>query len=484
MKKTIILKKIGLIALLPVLLSSCSRELDINIDPNVPSDAPLKNLLASPEVNLAYTLGGNINRMSSSVMQYYAGHRAQPLEYGQYNITSASTDNLWTAMYNTAMDLKLIENKAKSTNSTVYLGISQILTAYTFSVTTDLFGDIPYTEALKGTLNITPKYDKQQDIYPSLISLIDQGIANVKANQGLKPTTDDLIYGGNIVKWERFGNSLKLRLYNHLSKRSSNASDALNFLNTNPILINDSADDAKLTFLVANNNSNPIYQFDELSGRKDNAVCATLVNKMSALSDPRSTLYFKGVKNGALAGQIIGNLPGQDDDDSGETKYSRVGSAYASNNSPVMLLSAAEVNFIKSEVYFRSGNNTNAQTSFNKAITEDFISLKVGSTPALSTTAANTYLSNPSVAFNNTLERIIEQKWITMFQASFESWVDWRRTNFPTLTVPTRNFTSNVIPRKLPYPQIEINVNRASLEQGPGVPIPYVSILNKVWWDN
>jgi hypothetical protein len=77
----------------------------------------------------------------------------------------------------------------------------------------------------------------------------------------------------------------------------------------------------------------------------------------------------------------------------------------------------------------------------------------------------------------------MEQKWITMFQGSYESWVDRRRTGFPVLTPPAINRTSGVIPRRLPYPQIEINVNTAALQAGPGIPIPFVSLGNKVWWD-
>ena len=469
------IKKIIMCTFAVLSLISCTQELDINVNPNVPADAPLKNLLPTPQVNLAYSLGGNVNRLSGSVIQHYAGHRAQPLDYARYNITSAASDNLWTNMYNTGYDLKNIESKSKISGDRIYLGISQILTAYVFSITTDLYGDIPYSEALKGALNITPKYDKQEEIYRKLISLIDEGISNVKSNQGLKPTTDDLIYGGNIVKWERLANSLKLRLYNHLSKRDSNA--ALNFLNTNPLLIATAADDAKLIFGTTAANANPIHQFDVLSGRKDNAVSSTIVDKMKALNDPRIPLYFKPVVNAPNAGQVIGNVPGNDTDDSGESRYSRVGSAFASIGSPVYLMSAAEVNFIKSEIYFRNNDLVNAKTSYESAITQDFTSLGIA-------TAAPAYISSVGVLFDNTLERIIGQKWITMFQAPHEAWVDWRRTGFPTLIAPPITLTDRVIPRRLPYPQIEINVNRNSLQQGPGIPVPYVTLLTKVWWEN
>lgn len=469
---------INLLLLVSSVFLSCDSQLDINSDPNNPTKVPIATLLTSSEVNLTYNLGGNATRVPASVVQHYAGHRGQPLDYTQFNITSSSSDRTWTNMYDVLNDLKNIENQGTSENKLVFVGIAQIMQAYTYSITSDLFGDIPFTESLQGIANINPAYDKQEQIYPSLIALIDTGISNVRTNTGANPGAADLVYGGNIVKWERFANSLKLRLLNHLSKRNPTA--AFTFLQTNPLLIDITANNAKVGYGITAANANPIYQFDVLSGRKDNAVCKTLVDKMQLLSDPRIDFYFFKVVNNAqgFGGQYRGNIPGGGTtEDPSENLYSRVGSAYASISSPVMLMSAAELNFIKSEVYFRANDLINSKTFYDKAITEDMLSLTV--------TGANTttYLANPLVAYNNSLSRIMEQKWITMFQASYESWVDWRRTGFPALTFPSVNFTSNIFPRRLPYPQIEINVNGQSLTNGPGIPIPFETLKTRVWWD-
>ncbi len=458
-----------------LMLSSCSSELDINVDPNNPLTVPNNTLLTSSEVNLGYIIGGEATRMPANIVQHYAGHRGQPNEYARYDITPSSTDGLWTNLYNVLADLKAIENNTINTNDKLYLGISQLLQVYTFSVLTDAFGDIPYTEALQLSLNINPKYDKQEAIYDALLILVDSGTANVSTNGGLKPGSADIIYNGSSAKWAAFGNSLKLRLLNHISLRRPAL--ALAFLQTNPILISSFKNDAKVVFGVSANNANPIYQFDILSGRKDNAVSNTIVDKMKSLSDPRILVYFKPIVNGPLIGQIIGNIPGDDQDDSGESSFSRTGTAYASTDSPVILLSAAEVNFIKAEVYFRANSSANALISYNDAITQDLTSLE------LSSSVIATYLANPLVSYDNTLQRIMEQKWITMFQGSYESWVDWRRTGFPVLTPSLNNRTNDIIPTKLSYPQIEINVNTASLQAGPGIPVPYVSLSQKVWWD-
>ncbi len=459
----------------PLVITSCRQELDINVDPNNPSQATLPGLLSGSQVGLAFALGGEGTRMPASIVQHYAGHRAQPLDYAQYRITSSATDGTWTALYNALMDIKELENKAAASGNQAYLGVSKILQAHAFSVITDLFGDIPFSEALQGRANITPAYDRQEDIYPALITMIDDGVTALRA--GTETIKGDIVYRGDVTKWEKFANSLKLRLLNHLSSRQPNA--AANFLATNPSLIDTSADDAKVAFGSVASNANPIHQFDVISGRKDQAVASTIVDKMKALSDPRVSLYFKPIAENdhGLRGQYFGNVPGNDVGDTGESRYSRVGSAYASVKSPVVLMSAAEVNFIKAEVYYRA-SDSRAQAAYQAAITQDFAAL------GLSSSSAATYLANANVAYNGTLQRIMEQKWITMFQASYESWVDWRRTGYPALTPAANNATSNVIPRNLPYPDVEINSNRANLVAGPGIPIPYTGLSNRVWWDN
>jgi hypothetical protein len=305
--------------------------------------------------------------------------------------------------------------------------------------------------------------------------MLDAGVANVKSNTGMRPGNEDLIYGGNMTRWERFGNSLKLRLLNHLSKRQPEAAAA--FLNTNPLLITSNTDNARIVFGSTSSNANPVYGFDELSGRKDMAVGETLVERMKALNDPRIPRFFFPVKNsgGGRQGEYFGNEPGGDNDDAGEILFSRVGSAYAGVSAPVVLMSAAEVQFIIAEVRFREGKAAEAQTAYNAAVTADFEFLNL--------TGANAYLAKPEVAYNGTLARIMEQKWITMFQATYESWTDWRRTGFPQLTGAAISRTNGIIPRRMPYPQLEVNLNRIALEAGPGVPVPIEALKQRVWWD-
>lgn len=473
LKSKLIIRSL-LLAGLVTIGSSCEDSLNINTDPNAFTDVPLRTILPSAQVSLAYAVGGDASRYAGSIVQYYGGHRGQPLEYAQYIFNPSTTDTFWDRMYTAVLtQLQAVINKADENGDKIYVGISQISTAHTLSILTDTYGDIPYTEALKSTEIVTPAYDKQEAIYTALINLLNQGITNVKSGAGTKPGTDDLIYAGDVAKWEKFANSLKLRLYNHLSKVQPNA--AAEFLATNPALISTNAETAQLKFGANASNANPIYQFDVLSGRKDQAVASTIVDKMKSLSDPRIPVYFHGIANGSKAGQYIGNTPGGNDDDSGETKFSRIGSFYASSTSPVVFLSAAEVQFLTAEISFRKGDFTTSETAFNQAIKNDFSALGVSGVDA--------YLATTAVKYNKSLDRIMEQKWITMYQAPYESWVDWRRTNIPKLAKPEVDFNGGVTPRRLPYPQLELNLNRKSIEAGPGLLSSAETMKSRVWWD-
>ncbi len=458
-------------------LMSCKKALDINKDPNNFTDVPANLLLPAAQVQLAYTLGGDVSRVPGAFVQHYAGHRNQPLEYNQYDVGPASTDGLWGSLYAGVLDdLKSVIAISRVSGDSVYIGISQLLSAETFGVLTDLYGDIPFSQALLNDGNITPGYDKQETIYPGLLAMIDAGISNVKSAKGRIPAEDDLIYGGDPDKWEKFGNSLKLRLLNHVSKRDPQA--AIAFLNSNPTLISSNAENARLVFGESASNANPAYGFDVLSGRKDMAVASTIVNAMKQLSDPRVPAYFFPVANDGdgKQGEYFGNDPGNDTDDAGENLYSRIGPLFASVNSPVMIISYAEVQFLISEIRLRENKAAESATAYTNAVTADFDFAGVD--------GAGTYLQNPAVIYDNTLERIISQKWITLFQAPYEAWTDWRRTGFPALVPAAVSRTNGIIPRKLPYPQAEVNLNRVSLEQGPGIPVPVQSLLDKVWWDN
>src|ERR1700730_3552272 len=140
---------------------SCEKGfLDVNTDPNNPTRVTPALLLPSAQVDLAYTNGGDLSRIAAGFTQHYSGHRNQPLRYDQYDIQFGDFDQMWANYYaGVLQDLKEMKVKAEAEGSNYYVGISKILSGYVYSILTDMFGDIPYTDALKVEAITAPAYD-------------------------------------------------------------------------------------------------------------------------------------------------------------------------------------------------------------------------------------------------------------------------------------------------------------------------------------
>ncbi len=477
-------------------LSACEDFFDVNESPNSLTAVPGATLLPTIQVELGYTAYGNVSLYTGSFMQYYAGHRGQPLEYSQINFAPSSSDGTWSSLY-----AGVIENAnqlivtATEEEQLAYAGMAKVLKANAYMILTDLYGDIPFTEANNVVEFITPAYDDQEVVYDGILTMLDEAVADLQADTETNVGSADLIYGGDTDQWIRYANTLKLRALNHLSLVRPGA--ALAFLNTNPALIESNEDNALVPFFNNTDNWNPRYNFDNRSGREDNAVGATIVDLLVELDDPRLLYYFEPVRNdgAGFQGEIVGNVSGNDQDDSGRNLFSRVGLSLAAADAPVVLASYAEAQFLIAEIRNRNGEAGPAEEAYEAGIEgslEFHSSIAAGEQysvsgveiPEISEDLISDYISQSGVQYNNTLQRIMEQKYIAMYSMPYEAWVDWRRTGFPDLDAPVVNFTQNQLPLRLPYPQLEIDLNRANLEAGPGVPTRNVTIVNDpVWWD-
>src|SRR5882757_2075992 len=206
------------IALAAVVITSCKKgTFDINVDPNSPSSLPVTNLLPNIEGSIGgeQTVGGLGG--SLEVYMHRISVREEPNGYG---ITGSGgiPSGLWDDYYQTVFtNADLIVAQATPANNFKYAGIAKIIKAYAVSQLVDVFGDVPYTEAGRlitdGIKN--PKFDDDCTIYPKLLALIDEGIANINnpVVNALVPGNDDVIYKGSTAKWIKAANSLKLKLY-------------------------------------------------------------------------------------------------------------------------------------------------------------------------------------------------------------------------------------------------------------------------------
>jgi hypothetical protein len=453
------MKKLSLsILLIMVLSSSCEKWIDpnMNVDPNNPTSVAMAQLVAPVEANLAYIVGGELARWDCVWMQQLAGLQSQSGNTDVYTIAEADVNGTWSwNLYSPGMiNTKILMDKAATGNSPHYSGIAKVLMAYHLGVTTDNWGDIPYSDALKGASNLfEPKYDTQEQIYASIFKLLDDAITELNAATSVfSPGDEDLIYAGDLEKWTKTAYALKARYSLHLAKRNGTTaySDALAAV-AKSYTSND--DDFRFVFGSALNNSNPIYQ-SEQSRSGYYSASATYMNMLAANNDPRKEVYFNG---------NVGSKPGEPN-----ANAATIGTAFASATSPVYLMSYAEVKFIEAEARYKlNPGDPLAVTACNEGLKASLQREGVYGD-------GTWFNANKITSGTISLSAIMNQKYLSQF-LQIETWTDWRRTGYPVLALATGAVT-NQIPRRLPYPQDERLYNGTNMPAG-------LTITDRVWWD-
>ncbi len=439
------------------LFSSCEKWIDpdINVNPNNPTNTAMAQLIAPIEVNLAYIVGGELTRYSSAWMQQIAGLQSQSSEVDLYILGESDVTNAWSYnLYAPGMiNTKLLMEKAALVNSPHYAAVGKILMAYHLGVTTDLWGDIPYSDALKGDKNeFKPKYDSQEKIYTTIFTLLNEAITDLQSAKSVySPGAEDVIYEGDLAKWKKTAYALKARYSLHLAKKKGTTaySDALAALE-NAYQSND--DDFKLIFGSAYNNANPIYKAEQ---ERPGYMCAnsTYISKLKEKNDPRLLVYFDG-SVGSAAGENNANA-------------SKVGTAYASDISPVYLISYVETKFIEAEASLKTNDKVRAANAYNDALKASLQREGVFGD-------GTWYTAQKETDATITLEKIMNQKYLSSF-LQLESWTDWRRTGYPAL-IKANGAVISEIPRRLPYPDDERLYNGDNMPAG-------LTLISRVWWD-
>ncbi|MEO8087547.1 MAG: SusD/RagB family nutrient-binding outer membrane lipoprotein [Bacteroidota bacterium] len=462
------MKKIKIIStMLSVVLlfsvSSCKKYIDedINVNPNQPSDVPLSLLLPSLEGGLAYTTGSDMSRIPGLWIQQVAGLANQHLVFDNYGVSESDINNMWYFnIYSTALsNANIIISKANENGSPYYAGIGKILMAYGLGMTSDMWGDVPYSQAFKGGDDLTPGYDSQQSIYTSIQSLLTQAKNDLGAAKStFIPGSDDLIYGGDNAKWIALANSLSARYWIHLSKvPGSNAyQNALDAIAAGAITTN--GDDPNFPFSDFVTEGNPWFQFnDQRAG--DIGMGKFFVDLLLSLNDPRLPAYATtDASDTAYSGSAAG---------AGDGGVSAMGAYASSSSSSIQIISYTELKFIEAEAKFQTGDLAGAAAAHNDGVISSLD--KVGVTDTAYITANGTETS-ATISLN----KIMTQKYIALFSQCEESFTDWRRTGIPSLSLAT-NALTNQIPRRFPYPQSERLHN--------GSNVPPASLITRVWWD-
>jgi hypothetical protein len=483
-KQTYIL---GFLLLLILVASSCKKTLDINEDPNNSTRASVDLVLPSAQVYTAYNMGSPYQVLGGIWGQFWTqGPTAnQYNNYEQYVLTSSSFTRQWESMYSGPLaDFKYIHDEGIRMGRENYAAIGKLMQAYIFQYLTDLHGDIPFSEALDPA-NPTPKFDSQEEVYNGLITLVDEGLALIDEHAADHPGNDDLIYGGNMEQWRRFGNTLKLRIYlRQAYVRPSVAEAGIKALYAGGAQFLETGGDAAIEFSTETFNQHPLYRTNDALTPDNILASNTALNYMEATSDPRMGVFYIPATKAPNAGKFAGidqgdgkNLTGTLDAGMWSKMGAAVGGPSGGGDAPVVLMSTAESYFLQSEAVARGWGSGNAMSLYEKGIAASFLYW------GLSLAQAATFYNKPDVRFPTSgsleqkLDAIITQKWISMNGTqNLEAWTEWRRTGYPDffLVSKTSNI-GNVFPVRILYPDSEISRN-------PNTPAQR-SVTDKVWWD-
>ncbi|WP_291142554.1 SusD/RagB family nutrient-binding outer membrane lipoprotein [Flavobacterium sp. UBA7680] len=456
MKKYI--KSLILTALSVGMLSSCQSELDhFNENPNDPMSSNPSLLLAAMEVSTFSTHTAGLIRTSNIFDQHLAGTSIGQLgDIQRYFVSEQDVNNEWNTLYGTTLMNGHILTRDFAAEYPYYTGMGQILTAINLGYATDLWGDVPYDEAFKADQgNRTPKYNTQEEIYQRLQAILDEAILNLQkpaSNNLSVPAKDDYIFNGDTKKWIQIAYVLKARYSLRLTEVDTQAAQkALDNLTASEISSNN--DDANTFFPGTSNGLNQWYAFNE-SRVNYLKTGAYFVNSLKDNNDPRLSFAIAKDKNG--------NYTGNAADDLDTTSSSYIGSAFASEKSPIGIVTYAEAKFIEAEAKFRLGQD--AKPALQEAVAASVLKV-TGST------AKTEFLSAVTTTVN--LETIIQQKYLALF-LTMEPYNDYRRTGFPVL-VPNQSSQTKIIPVRLPTPSDERQYN-------PNATV-VSNVTTNVWWD-
>lgn len=447
---------IGSMILLFAMLSSCEKWLDpdLNINPNTPSDVPMDMILPAIEQSIGYHMLGNTSVRTNNIwMQYF--DKASRVRDSSYQLRPPDVNLLWISMYTDMfMNSKVYIEKAVVQESPHNQGVGKVLIAATLGMGTDLFGDMPFSKAFKGSeFILAPEFDSQEVLYDTLFALLGEAVTNLGVETDPIGIGGDVIYDGDPEKWEKAAYSIMARHKLQLSKVNGNNAytEALALVASG---FTSNTDDMEVPWESAN--KNPIYQF--MNERTDIRMCGTFLNMLNDQDDPRIPFYF--AKDGA--GNYTGSAPGY-----GNTDASYPGSYNASEDSPTVIMSYAELKFIEAECEFLVSTEATALTALEEAVSASILKVTGSAVDA-------DWLNENITSSTLTLEFIMNQKYLALYSTN-QAFADWRRTGFPTLSLAYRTKTSE-IPRRFPYAQDEINYNGAN--------VPEVVITDRVWWDN
>ncbi len=502
-------KKITIVLLACIVsgITSCKKYLDVNKNPNIAQTATVQTMLPAAQLYVGAALGVDLQIDGS----FWAQHWTQSPSASQYHnldVYSIGQDGFsfpWGNLYSAAENFYQVGKLADSFKLRQYQAIAVVMQAYTFQLITDGWGDVPFRQALKGQYSdghiVNPSYDSQMVVYNGILSYIDSANKLINLHDKTGPTTDDLIYGGAMDKWQKFANTLKLRALLRMSAiNPAKAQAGIAALYATPATSTflGEGDDAVIKYGSNSSNKNPLYGEIVGLGYVQNLVASSsCVDSMNNNDDYRAYAVYEPISTGAVVGLTQGIVGNNIVSGSYSIPSSYVGgnaNNANSTNAPVNFLTGYESYFLQAEAVARgwAGGNDSALfyhgvlASFrylSAALTaqagvdgdaSDYIYVHGDTTNLIAPGYWAVYPTTGSVTAR--VRHIITQKWFSMCgNQGFEAWCELRRTGYPDFLPYPVSASVKQFPKRFLYPTSESNVNASF----PGLQ----PLTSKMWWD-
>lgn len=491
--------QVWVLAALLLLAGACTDGFEeLNTNPNEPVAVPADVVFPYGVREAIDRIHGHRTRLERLGLdggmlwvQYFA--RNQYTNEGDtYNPDASMRNNNWKGFYNESLiNLQTVIDITSEPESEQYnenfQAVGIIMREYVFSIVTDTWGAVPYTEALSGskTGNLVPAFDSQEAIYASMLENLKQAADLLDPNGD--PIGGDILFDGDIVRWQKFANSLRLRLANRqASKKPGEAAKVFGEILGDPSaypIFTSNEDFAQLTHesRLNDNNNNAWNEVMVIDGREDWSISHTLIDAMTDgdgnPTDPRITVYAEPAAAGDMAGKLVGAVNGLPEAIASVyiNTASRPGSWFTRESAPFFIMTYSELLFVLAEAALDGDYTTglSAKEYLDMAVNASFEQYGL--------TAPEGY----TAALAADKETIMTEKWKAMFSQGVEAWTEYRRTGYPILPeADVRAIFENngQVPTRLRYPELEYSLNAANLQAAVGLNGGPDDKLTPLWW--
>ncbi len=398
-----------------------------------------------------------------------------------------SETRLWDTYYGNLPEIETILkiSRNENTKNTSYEGMALVLKSWIYSSLTDNWGDIPYSQAIKGQTedNFTPVYDSQEDIYNGILADLKTAEELLALDQPI--TGGDLLFDGNFTNWRKLANSLRLRYLLRISNRRDVSSEMQQIVNSS-LIFESNEDNAVMEYPASSQIDSWPVSNRRIGSFDAERLSQTSENILKQFNDNRLSFWFQPTDSPDDDPTLIAGMPnGLSEDNAtnfngGASNVSRLNQAFfweSSNSVKAPLMKYDELQFILAEAAQKGFITGDANTFYENGVRASFDFWDVNQD-------MTSYLAQNGVAYDGNLETIMTQKWLASFLVGLEAWYDFRRTGLPSFIIPGQdNVNSDRVPVRFLYPDREQTLNTENYEAAVSR-MGGDDINIKGWWEN